>query len=402
MRKVLQAVVWVLPAASALAVAIWSWSESPFGSPDLVAAITDTDDSLALRYAVARFPRSQQAATSRNGKLTTALYYEFDYDTLYTRLDEDLKQDKGIYDVVIVDNPWMPRFSDRLDTWRKSEVKDFGKFIPNAWENARMGGDRLAGVPYVGNVQLLCFNEGILGQTAPDTWNGLIASSKRVRAGRYAFGIRAGGDDSDVVDDFMPILFSTNGDVQSALDTASRLASVSPPSDFSLSSFEISSLLLKSRIGAGLCWSRWAMAIDRAANGSSARVRVNQVPGAKPESGVWFLAVPKNAPHRKAGRRFVEWATSRAQMFYAAKNYDNPPTRSDLGLDPLAFPTVSTQLEALNKAVSRPRCEDWKKAEDTAGEAIRRVYLGELKVAEGAKEVEAALSCETRTADKGQ
>jgi len=157
---------------------------------------------------------------------------EFPYDNLFEKELIDLSAGTGAYDLIMLDDPWFPRFAseNRLASLAPAYQKrglggpddDFVGSSLAVCKHPYENGDLLA-LPYVGNSQLFFYRKDLFekyGLTEPSTWNDVLAAAKTIQeketsadGGRmYGYVMRAAQGNAAVAD-FMPIFWAFGGEM---------------------------------------------------------------------------------------------------------------------------------------------------------------------------------------------
>ncbi|HKP13225.1 MAG TPA: extracellular solute-binding protein, partial [Blastocatellia bacterium] len=154
---------------------------------------------------------------------------EFPYDDLFAKEMVDLNAQTGAYDVVMLDDPWFPRFAepDLLAELtplyqKRNQAGPDADFVAASLALCKHPYEtgKLYALPYVGNSQLFFYRKDLLdkyGLKEPQTWDDVLAAAKvideRERAGApdgsrvYGYVMRAARGNS-VVADFLPIFWA--------------------------------------------------------------------------------------------------------------------------------------------------------------------------------------------------
>src|SRR5262245_56329163 len=153
---------------------------------------------------------------------------EFPYDQLFEKLVTTFQANASSYDLVMMDDPWMPKFGTggwltpldstfgfQRDPDIPSIVYDVGTWppphgaVPPA---AKSQPQHLLGITIVGNVEMFMYRKDLSG--APTSWDDVLANAKKFnKPGRMAGYVVRGKATNPVVADFLPILWSFGGDV---------------------------------------------------------------------------------------------------------------------------------------------------------------------------------------------
>src|SRR5215204_4526486 len=180
------------------------------------------------------------------------------YTDFQTKLITSLTQGTGTYDVVSMDDPWMPQFAGGEFIMNLGELMDErgiesdDDFVP---ELIALGdyppGSGLRGIPWVGNVQVFAWRTDVLDelelQAPPKTWDDVLDYATAITEaksgeGLYGIGVR-GVAGNPAATSFLPVLrgygtdlFDENWEPQletpeamAAMTTQLALAKRAPP-----------------------------------------------------------------------------------------------------------------------------------------------------------------------------
>jgi len=152
---------------------------------------------------------------------------EFPYDQLYEKLVTTFKANSATYDLVMMDDPWMPEFGTdeslqpldssygfKRDSDIPDVVYDVGTWPPprGAVPPAAKGkAAHLIGITIVGNVEMFMYRSD--KGAAPKTWDEVKANADKNKAANFYGYLVRGKATNPVVADFLPILWSFGGDV---------------------------------------------------------------------------------------------------------------------------------------------------------------------------------------------
>lgn len=394
-------------------------------------AIHQGVEGVALRAAARDFSAAHNVSVE---------VFELAYDALYDAEMKALRADPSPYDVIMVDDPWLPALlgeeseaDTRLErltfTGSDCDELDIRDFVPStlrvsvhpADTNARFPTDddprevwcdvRWYALPFVGNSQLFVTRRG-LGAKKWDEVLGLTTASVSAADAGYVTRVGAG---NSIVTDFLPILWSLvppektppaggaarlptrdleNPEARKAFTFIQELGSNrrAPRGVVSVDDFDLTIHLAKERASMSIAWAAWVMALaklpppyeaqylDAAGEGRRRTLDVTQVPGAGPALGAWLLSIPARAEQKALARRFLLFATARQRMIEAAKRGNPPPRRSvleDRGLVSQYW-FFREQLASLEKARARPRTPYWRNIEQVLGDCLSALYDGAI------------------------
>src|SRR5712691_27616 len=153
---------------------------------------------------------------------------EAPYDALYSKLVTAFQAKDATYDLIMMDDPWMPKFgtdgslSDlgplgiTADPDIAQVVWDVGTWPPPRGPvppSEKSKAKQLLGVTIVGNVEMFMYRSDLTA-TAPATYDDVLTNAKaQNKPGSVAGYIIRGKASNPVVADFLPILWSQGGDV---------------------------------------------------------------------------------------------------------------------------------------------------------------------------------------------
>jgi multiple sugar transport system substrate-binding protein len=345
---------------------------------------------------------------------------EFPYDDLFSKELIDLKTGTAAYDLIMLDDPWFPRFAtEQLLTDLGALLQKRGLNQPDSdfvetsialCRHPYQTGSLLA-LPYVGNSQLFFYRSDLFKKhdlKQPDTWDDVLTAAKTIDE-REKNGAPDGGSvrgyvmraarGNSAVADFMPIfwsfgaeMFDSNGNPTvnstegiNALRFMLDLGKHSPPGYASFNATEVSAHLLQGTAAMSINWPAWIGAFnDRAKSKVVGKMAFTTLPGARrpgqAEIGNWLIAIPRGSRNSEAALDFLLWATTAEQMKKSALA-GNPPTRRSVFTDPellARFPAYPAQLRSLETSRPRPRTPMWTEIENVFGIFLSRANGGEL------------------------
>jgi len=332
----------------------------------------------------------------------------------------DLKSRTGAYDLIMLDDPWFPKFAS---------LKVLSDLSPLLQKRGKSGPDddfvtaslalcrepyqtgTLLALPYVGNSQLFFYRKDLFQKNTlkePATWDDVLAAAKAISeqettgaagGGKiYGYVMRAAQGNAAVAD-FMPIFWAFGGEMFdingqptvnspegiAALKFMIQLGKYSPPGYASFNADEVGAHLLQGTAAMSINWPAWISSFSDAAKSKViGKMEFGQLPGAKnpgrAEIGNWLIAIPGDAKNVEAAMDFLLWATSREQMKLSAQR-GNPPTRKSVFTDPelvARFPSYPAQLRSLESSRPRPRTPQWNEIENAFGIYLSKANSGEL------------------------
>jgi multiple sugar transport system substrate-binding protein len=345
---------------------------------------------------------------------------EFPYSNLFEKELVDLNARTGAYDLIMLDDPWFPRFTtqefltDLTPLYRKrGQSGPDDDFVPPSIALCRHPYETgtLYALPYVGNSQLFFYRKDILQKydlKEPATWDDVLAAARviqeRESAGApggervYGYVMRAAQGNA-VVADFMPIFWAFGAEMfdaggrptvnspegVAALRFMLELGKYSPPGYQGFNADEVSAHLLQGTAAMSINWPAWISAFsDPSKSKVTGRMEFAVLPGARQpgraEIGNWLISIPRDAANKEAAFDFLVWATSPEQMKRSAMR-GNPPTRRSVFKDAellARFPSYPAQLNSLETSRPRPRTPLWNEIENTFGIFLSKANSGEL------------------------
>jgi multiple sugar transport system substrate-binding protein len=354
------------------------------------------------------------------------------YTNLFEKELIDLKSRTGAYDLIMLDDPWFPRFaSEQLLTDLSPLFQQRGQsgpdsdFIASSIALCRhpYQTGSLYALPYVGNSQLFFYRKDLFEKYSlqqPATWNDVLAAAKTIHeketagadgAKIYGYVMRAAQGNAAVAD-FMPILWAFGGEMFdasgkptvnspegiAALEFMLELGKYSPPGYASFNADDVGAHLLQGTAAMSINWPAW---ISSFGNPSKSKVigkmEFTTLPSAQKsgqaEIGNWLIAIPRDSLNAEAAMDFLLWATSAEQMKRSAER-GNPPTRKSLfqNAELLAkYPAYPAQLRSLESSRPRPRTPHWTEIENAFGIFLSKANSGVLTPAEAMNQANAEI-----------
>lgn len=359
---------------------------------------------------------------------------EAPYDSLYSKLVNTFKSSDSTYDLVMMDDPWMPKFgtdsslSDlgALGIQKDSDVADVvwdvgtwppprGPVPPSEKDKAA----QLLGVTIVGNVEMFMFRKDLTDP--PASYDDVLANAKAQNKSDLAGYLIRGKATNPVVADFLPILWSFGGDVfddnwnvvfdddkslaavKFLVDDLKAVAQADPANTDAADRDRLMA------IGQGYQSSTWPGEINTAVLGEGSTVvgKVGFIPIPKGPSGKgvgmmgnWMLGVPKASKNQQAAADFIKYMLEKDTQKTYAENGGIPSRTSVLKDSSLTdknpyFPVLADALTAPPNW--RPRTDQWNAVETIMGNHLNAALAGQ----ETAQEVVDKASAEIRTLMQG-
>ena len=332
-------------------------------------------------------------------------FLEDEYGVTLEKWFADAQNSAGQYDLYLLDDPWVPQFgaADVLEDlgaggidggdkdWIGSMV-DMGFWPPR--QGPRVKGfesaePKLICVPFVGDLQTLTYRNDVFGDSAPATWDELIAKGKEgVAAGKIKYPVVFRGvSGNPIVTSWYPVFLSYGGEFfddkwnvtfnseagkKSADFFVGTMKSNTAPGVVEFDSDQEGAAILGGDAGAIIQYSGNALKADDPKQTKVAGKLdfgvVPKVEKAISQMGIFIAGVPKSAPNKQNAIDFLKWYTSPATQAKLAEAGSIPVKRSGFAVsDPgnRLIPVALKQLDA--GSLPRPRTPDWAKVEELLG-----------------------------------
>jgi multiple sugar transport system substrate-binding protein len=343
---------------------------------------------------------------------------EFPYANLFEKELIDLKARTGAYDLIMLDDPWFPRFMHEQFLAPIAPPPPAGKLDSDSdFVGASMALCRypyqtgqLYALPYVGNSQLFFYRKDLFEKHSlkpPTTWNDVLAAAKTIHekettganGGKIHGYVMRAAQGNAAVADFMPIFWAFGGEMFdatgkptvnspegiAALEFMLELGKYSPPGYVSFNAAEVGAHLLQGTAAMSINWPAWLSSFsDPSKSKVIGKMEFTTLPGAQKsgqaEIGNWLIAIPRDSQNGEAALEFLLWATTAEQMKRSALR-GNPPTRKSLFSDAellAKYPTYPAQLRSLESSRPRPRTPYWNEIENAFGIFLSKANSGEL------------------------
>jgi multiple sugar transport system substrate-binding protein len=357
---------------------------------------------------------------------------EFPYSNLFEKELIDLKARTGAYDLIMLDDPWFPRFTDEnflteltpllIKRGQSGPDTDFVETSLALCKHPYKTGPLFA-LPYVGNSQLFFYRKDLFEKYSmkkPATWTDVLQAAKTIQekestganGGKvYGYVMRAAQGNAAVAD-FMPIFWAFGGEMFdasgkptvnspegiAALEFMLELGKYSPPGYASFNADDVGAHLLQGTAAMSINWPAWIKSFDDPSKSKViGKMEFTTLPGAKKpgqaEIGNWLIAIPRDSQNAQEALEFLLWATSPEQMKRSAER-GNPPTRKSLFKDDELVaknPAYPAQLRSLQSSKPRPRTPYWNEIENAFGIFLSKANSGELSPAEAMNQANAEI-----------
>ncbi len=358
---------------------------------------------------------------------------EFPYPQLYEKLVTTFQANAGTYDLLIADDPWMPKFG--AEGWLTPLDSEFGykrdsDIFPvvydlGTWPPPRgpvPPGEKskpahLYAITLVGNVEFFMYRKDLVSE--PKTWDDVIANAKKVqdpKAPMFGMVLR-GAKGNPVISEFTPVLLSFGGKIfddnwKVVLNSKESVAALkfftkdlkqyAPPGVENYDAAERAREVATGRAAQGFIWP--AEITDIVENPSVSKVvgklgytLAPKGPGNMngPLIGNWLLGIPKGSKNKRWAYEFITWATSAAMQKPYALGGGIPFRKSvlldaDMNKQFAFFKAMAASLAA--PAQWRPRTQEWNAVETILGTHVNAALAGietpDDAIAKAATEIE--------------
>lgn len=341
------------------------------------------------------------------------------YANAYQKEVLDLSQKTGLYDIVLMDDPWFTQFAE--SKWLTNLTPYFtavnegglsSDFIDKSTAICKYpyATGLIYAFPAVGNAQMFFYRKDILAQNnmpeGPKTWDDVYTIGKRITdsGGGTMFGyVLRGEQGNPVVADFMPLFWSYGArmfnsdftkvtlDTPEALNAVTMLAklvSIGPKGESSFSADQLATFELQGNAAMMINWPAFAGQFeDPSSSKVVGKIGYSAIPSAatvgSSEIGHWLAAIPSASKNKQAAFNFLQYATSAAGQKAGVLNFGNPPTRKSVFTDPellsqAKFSYFPTLLQAISNSTPRPRIANWNEVENTFGIYLSKVVAGTM------------------------
>jgi multiple sugar transport system substrate-binding protein len=338
------------------------------------------------------------------------------YDALYTELNLNLSGQTGAYDVISMDDPWIPQFAGGefvmvLDDMLSSMGADTSDFVP---ELIALGdfpkGSGLRGIPWVGNVQVFAWRTDVLqelGLQTPATWDDVLSAAQAITEaksaeGLYGFGLR-GVPGNNATTSFLPVLRGYGTDIfpegswEPQLDSAEAMAAITTHLALAELTPEGVETVDHATNGRNMYSGLTAMSADiwpdlllQIFDPELSKVVGKVEVGAEPAqegveplnmTGNWLLGIPEGSQNAEAAMEFILWFTAPEQQKRLLLEQNIPATRISVLEDAEAveqLPFLPGLLAAGRNAFPRPRTQYYPQVEQILGQYVAQAVAGQI------------------------
>jgi multiple sugar transport system substrate-binding protein len=343
-------------------------------------------------------------------------WVEFPYDDLYTKLQQVGQSKSTDFDLLMMDDPWVPQFASSgwLENMSKMGFEpdedlvkatvDVGYWPPQSGPRIPgIGADvkpELYALSIIGDTQIFFYRKDLVKE-APKTWDDIVKIGETMAdksKNRYALAMR-GVKGNPIVTEWFPYLHSFGGAIfddkwkptfnsaegVAALQLFVDLMKYQPDGVASFDSAEQGACYLQDQCIMNIEWTGWIQAAeDPAQSKVVGKTGWTTTPGKvrhASELGTWIMGVSSSSEHKEQALAFMKWFTGvEAQRELA--NRKGVPVRTSVYTDNdlgAKYPWLPVILDALNNSVARPRTPDWAQVEATLGLHLNNAVTGKEK-----------------------
>ncbi|MGN0993528.1 MAG: extracellular solute-binding protein [Butyricicoccus sp.] len=332
---------------------------------------------------------------------------------LKQKVSLDAKNKQGAYDLLMIDDPWMPEFCEagmlyNLTAAGYTDDADFVKQSLDIGKYPYAEGDTYA-LPFAGNVTLLFYNQEVLDSVnaeVPDNWEDLLAVATQVKgSGKLGYVVR-GQQGNPIVGDYLPLLWAYGGDV---FDADWNVTVDSPEAKQALEMYlkiaaqgdnyeknDIVAAVSDGNAAMSLGWPSWYISSGSSAAGYAkipSKVSASSAANRAGVIGNWMMAVTANSTHPDLAVKLLEYLTS-AETQKAAADAGAVPTRTSVFTDTelvAKYPYYTTLLEATQESNIRPRTPLWSEVENVYGIELSNALSGTKSVDQALADAKTAI-----------
>lgn len=339
-------------------------------------------------------------------------------DDLFDSLSTSLDNEQDTYDLMAMDDPWMPRLADDLapirdyvDDIPTDEIIDstleIGTWPPEEYPAppTASGESRLRALCAVGNSHILVYNQAYFeefGVSEPSTWDEVYdvgqeitnqldethgyairgQTGNPITAAYFSVGMSMAGD---MFDDDWRFRWSNDDGAEAASFFLEDLNSISPDGVASWDSEDVLTSLGQGRTAAAPQWPSGAsVLLNEDDSPEYDNIAFTGIPEGTAQSaaqqGNWLLGINSFSPEERkdaAGDVIETFVSREAQQRYV--ELGGVPFRHDIFEDNMnQEPWFPALYESLQNAVPRPRTGEWAEVEQTIGEALNSGLVGEV------------------------
>ena len=338
---------------------------------------------------------------------------------LYKKQVLALSTGAGRYDVVFVDEPWVPPLSEfLLPLNERMKTLDVADFVPTTLASGAFQGQQYA-MPVDCNVQILVYRKDLFEQKGlkpPATWDELLSAAKAFHdpaKEKYGIAITASSD----IQTALYMLLAQWSYGAELVDASGRgglntpagkkggevfleLLKVAPPNVRSYAFADVNKAVQLGQAAMAIQWASGAKPMeDKQRSSVAGKLGYVKVPKAvrqTPMRGVWTIGIPKNSANQDAAWQFVTWLSGKdfgqAAMKFPSSTSAIHSSRISVLKDPgtrSAVPYADTLYDSLQIAKERPRLREYADVQEHLRVTAGKLTAGELTLDAALKEIDA-------------
>jgi multiple sugar transport system substrate-binding protein len=340
------------------------------------------------------------------------------FGDLYKKQLLSLSTGGGRYDVLFMDEPWVPPLSEfLLPLTERMKTLDVADFIPTTVSSGSFQGTQYA-IPVDPNVQLLVYRKDLFdakGLKPPATWDDLLAAAKALHdpaKEKYGIAVTASSDiqtalymllaqwsyGAELVDGGRGSLNSAAG--RKGGEVFLELLMFTPPNVRSYNFADVNKAIQLGQAAMAIQWASGAKPMeDKTKSTVAGKLGYARVPKAvrqTPMRGVWTIAIAKNSANQDAAWQFATWLSGKefgqfAVTYPSATSAIHSPRVSVLK-DPstrAALPYADALLDSLQITKERPRLREYADIQENLRVTAGKLTAGELTLDAALKEIDA-------------
>jgi len=354
---------------------------------------------------------------------------EAPYANLFEKQVLDLSQNTGLYDLILLDDPWFTQYAE--NGWLTELTPYFKKqgesglsndFIPTSaaicYHPYKTG--KLYAVPFFGNAQMFFYRTDLFSKyglnRAPANWDEGMKYMEKItnsESGVYGYVLR-GQQGNPVVAQFMPVFWSFGGQMFSvdkskvqidipealaALNFFLKLKNVSPPGAESFNAQQLATHMLQATAASTINWPAFVPRFeDPKESKIVGKIAYSKIPDGtatgSSEIGHWIAAIPAGSKNKELAFDFLHWATTSDKQKEYAREMGTPPTRVSVFTDPeltkmQEFKHYPILYECIANSTPRPRISNWNEVENTFGIYLSTAVAGRISPKEALEKSQA-------------
>ncbi len=337
---------------------------------------------------------------------------ELSEDDLHNKIYEDAVNEKGAYDLCMVDGSWIAQYTahDVLTDLTELGYDLDDDIISETKKICYHDGDVYL-APYYGNVTVLLYNKALIEEAGyrPDTIKSLQdmydICMKINATHNYGFMYR-GDTTNNIVVDFLPILLSFGGwvvdennhptvdtdEFRQAMEFYLKLTETGQPAQKD----EMIMAIANKAAAMGIGWPGWYTPDDKSTAdylALSGRVADDSKAYNANVYGVWTIAIPSNSTKKEKAVELLTYLMDPEVQKQTIPSGGVPCRYSSLR-DPAIlekYPQYEEVCDALEGGVYRPIMEEWSDFYQILGTEMKEIMEGRKDVAEGLSDAQERL-----------